>query len=156
MRTVATSVPVAWCATLSIMRLCCAKAGERIEILFRMEKPEDPRHIVLDVGPDPLTLTLTLTLAPCCICNIDYARHNAGNTNFWCKFLVPEHQIEHVLFCARNLHEKNLALSRCDRHPSFLYLCHQPYIAAMLYLEAISSLLCRWFGYFYLLLLVIF
>jgi len=49
-------------------------------------------------------------------------------SNFWCKFLVREHQTERVLFharnvhdCARNLHKKNLAASCYDRHASFLY-----------------------------------
>jgi len=44
------------------------------------------------------------------------------------KFLVHEHSIERVLFRtrnlhdgARNLHKKNLAESRYDRHASFLY-----------------------------------
>jgi len=41
-------------------------------------------------------------------------------SNFWCKSLVQEHQIERVLFRARNLHKKNPAASRCDRHASFV------------------------------------
>jgi len=36
-------------------------------------------------------------------------------------YLVQEHQIERVLFRAGNLHEKNLAASRYDRHATFLY-----------------------------------
>jgi len=31
------------------------------------------------------------------------------------------HQMEHILFRARNLHKKNLAASRNDRRASFLY-----------------------------------
>jgi len=41
---------------------------------------------------------------------------------------VQEHQKEHVLFrarnlhdCTRNLHKKNLAANRYDRHARFLY-----------------------------------
>jgi len=41
------------------------------------------------------------------------------------------HQTEYVLFRARNLHEKNLAASRNDRHASFLHVCHGHNVLSM-------------------------
>jgi len=40
---------------------------------------------------------------------------------FLIQILVQEHQTECVLLRARNLHKKNLAANRYDRHASFLY-----------------------------------
>jgi len=31
----------------------CAKMAERIEVLFGVETPGKPRHIILDEGPQP-------------------------------------------------------------------------------------------------------
>jgi len=37
------------------MRPSCAKAAERIEVLFRVQTRGDPRHIVFDSDPDLFT-----------------------------------------------------------------------------------------------------
>jgi len=52
MRSIAISDPVAWCVSLSVTRLCCAKTAARIEVPFVTEILGDTRHIVLDGGPD--------------------------------------------------------------------------------------------------------
>jgi len=40
---------------MSATRLRCAKTAKLFEVLFGMVTLGDPRHIVLDKGPDPLT-----------------------------------------------------------------------------------------------------
>jgi len=55
MRRIATDDPVAWCISLSVTRLRCAKTAERIEVLFGVATFGDPRPIAFYGDPDPPT-----------------------------------------------------------------------------------------------------
>jgi len=55
MRPIATSDPVAWCVGQTVCLPVSVKTTERITILFGMGTLRDPRHIVLDGGPDSPT-----------------------------------------------------------------------------------------------------
>jgi len=45
-----------WSVCLSVARLRCTKAAERIEVLSGSETRGDPSQIVVYVGPDPRTV----------------------------------------------------------------------------------------------------
>jgi len=56
MRTIAIDDPVAWVSqsvSLSVTHVGCAKTAERIDVLFGLESPGDPRNILLHGGPHP-------------------------------------------------------------------------------------------------------
>jgi len=40
--------------SLPVMQAGCAKTAEQIDVLFEVETPGDPIHIILDGGPYPL------------------------------------------------------------------------------------------------------
>jgi len=52
MRPVAIGDPVAQCVCVSVTRQRAAKTAERMSVLFGVEIHDDPRHIVLNWGPD--------------------------------------------------------------------------------------------------------
>jgi len=52
MRTVANLRPMIPGVSLSVTWFCCAKAAEWIDVLLRVKTLGDPKHIVLDGGPN--------------------------------------------------------------------------------------------------------
>jgi len=50
-RTIAIDDPVRLLVSLSVTRSDCAKTAERIDVLFEVETPYDPRNTVADWGP---------------------------------------------------------------------------------------------------------
>jgi len=46
MRPITTDDPVAWCVSLSVTRLQCAKTAEHIEVLFEVETQRPNEHYI--------------------------------------------------------------------------------------------------------------
>jgi len=63
---IATDDLVAWCVCQFIQRLHCAKTAKGIDVQFGVETFGDPKHIMLDWGPDPFKRRGTGKVGKCC------------------------------------------------------------------------------------------